>query len=384
MVKQKIHQLCTKRSQKALDSVICLDDDIKANLNNDETEKTLQDTTRVAEVKIENVDEESGIAITISSDEESIQSGNDEVKNQHPLKLKKKRQTLVKNKKFKCAQCFFRANWPSYISRHFKMLHWQVPFNDAHCIQVLDEKEATRTLAAYEKNHVGQFITCKPYKCGKCEFRATRRTFVYFHMREIHHVEIAESRRLVEVLPLDEAEKTVKEYNKKFTRHRLRFLQEKENMKSVANDSSTASKDQSDQLILQTDNNSQTADKNGNKKLKCIKCFFRSNSRENVLQHFKITHWQVAFNPTQCVQVLDEKEAARTIAAYEKKHAGKICAFKPYKCGECEYRATYKYNAYYHMQKVHKVNSFEAIRLVEVLSLDEAQKKGKRIQPQVS
>jgi hypothetical protein len=52
--------------------------------NNDETENTLLDATRVAEVKIENLDEATGISVTISSKEESMQSGN-VVKNQQPL-----------------------------------------------------------------------------------------------------------------------------------------------------------------------------------------------------------------------------------------------------------------------------------------------------------
>jgi hypothetical protein len=117
MVKHQISNLCTKRSQQVTDiiiqqvtdSIICLDDDIKVNINNDKTVNTLQDTTSVAEVKIESVDVASAITIIISSDEESIKSGN-EVKNQQPLqrslKLNKKRKTLVKNKKFKCVQCF--------------------------------------------------------------------------------------------------------------------------------------------------------------------------------------------------------------------------------------------------------------------------------------
>jgi hypothetical protein len=115
MVKQQIAQLCTKRSQKASDSIICLDDDIKANLNNDETEITLQDTTRVAEVKI-------GITITLLSEEESMKSGN-EVKNQQPpLTLKKKSQTLVKIRNSSAFNAFseltVRCTLKSTLKRH--------------------------------------------------------------------------------------------------------------------------------------------------------------------------------------------------------------------------------------------------------------------------
>jgi hypothetical protein len=193
-------------------------------------------------------------------------------------------------------------------------------------------------------------------------------------MQKVHKVDFGEAAILMKVLSLNEAERTIEEYNKNFALLGF-FPKEKGNTNSVANGDATASKDQPDQPFLKTNNkNTQTEDKNKTKKFKCVKCHLRSNWQKNVLNHFKIKHRQVPFNPTQCVQVLDEVEAARTFAAYEKKHAVKIHTCKPYKCGQCEYRAAYKYNAYYHMQKVHKVDSYEAKRLVEVLSLDEAQK----------
>jgi hypothetical protein len=88
---------------------------------------------------------------------------------------------------------------------------------------VLDEEEATRSLAAYKKNQPWKSIPCKPFKCGKCEYRAAQKSNVYAHMRRIHQVEFYEVKRLVKVLPLDEAEKTVKEYNIKFGEKSGRF-----------------------------------------------------------------------------------------------------------------------------------------------------------------
>jgi hypothetical protein len=126
------------------------------------------------------------------------------------------RQTPVKNKKFKCVKCHYRANLCWRISKHFNTDHREVKFNRNTCIQVLDEDKAKRTLEAYERNHASDRILCKPYKCGKCEYRAAKKDNAYWHMRRIHRVEFYEARRLVKVLPVDEAEKTVGDYNKEF------------------------------------------------------------------------------------------------------------------------------------------------------------------------
>jgi hydrogenase maturation factor len=292
----------------------------------------------------------------------------------------------VYNKKFKCSKCHFRSNRPTSVSKHFKIAHWQVTFNDAQCIQVLDEEEATRTLAAYERNyankslathetnHVGKSLVCKPYKCRMCEFRTAQKASVYFHMKQVHNLEIDEARTQVEVLPFDEAEKSVEEYNNKFAQNRFTFLQEIGTPKLIASDGAITSEDQPHQHLLQTDNKSQTEDENENKKFICVKCHFRSNWQRNVLNHFKRTHRQVSFNPAQCVQSLDEEEAARTLAAYEKNQRWKSIPCKPFKCGKCEYRAALKSNAYSHMRRIHHVEFYEVKRLVKVLSLDEARK----------
>jgi hypothetical protein len=81
---------------------------------------------------------------------------------------------------------------------------------------VLGKIEARRTLNAYEQTYGRDLILCKPYKCGKCEYRATKRDNAYRHIRQVHRVEFNEAKRLVKVLPLDEAEKTVGDFNKKF------------------------------------------------------------------------------------------------------------------------------------------------------------------------
>jgi DNA-directed RNA polymerase subunit H (RpoH/RPB5) len=193
-------------------------------------------------------------------------------------------------------------------------------------------------------------------------------------MHKFHNVDSSEAVRLVEVLSLDEAEKTVEEYNKKFGIQRGRFSNEKGKTRSVANGDATALRDQPDEHMLQTHNNSQTEDKKRNKKLKCAKCHFRSNERRCVLRHFKIKHRQYPFNSAQCVQVLDEDEAARTFAAYETNQKSISFACKPFKCGKCEYRAAQKSNAYSHMRRIHQVEFHEVKRLVKVLPLDEAKK----------
>jgi hypothetical protein len=209
MVKHQIAQLCTKRSQKASDDIICLDDNIKANLSNDETERTLQDNAIIANCKIEPFDVASPITIILSSEEEESHSDN-EISNRQPhnhqlSKTIEKGLKEVNIKKYKCAQCYFRSDWSNNVSKQFIIAHWQVTFNEAQCIQVLDEEEATKTLAAYERNYLGNKIVCKPFKCGKCELRTTHKASAYFHMNKIHHIEIHEAKRQVEVLPFDES-----------------------------------------------------------------------------------------------------------------------------------------------------------------------------------
>jgi hypothetical protein len=88
---------------------------------------------------------------------------------------------------------------------------------------VLDEDEATRTLKDYELDPVADSIFCKPYKCGKCEYRTARKDNAYAHMHKVHKVEFYKTKRLVKVLPLDEAAKTVDDYNKKFVSMDGRF-----------------------------------------------------------------------------------------------------------------------------------------------------------------
>jgi hypothetical protein len=132
------------------------------------------------------------------------------------LQTEKQSQTEIKNKKFKCVQCHFRSNSRTYVFQHFKKAHPQLTFNRVHCIQVLDEEEAMRTLAFYEQNLAGTNFVGKPYKCRLCEHRASQKPNAYKHIRKVHQVEFHEAKKLVEVLPFDEAIKTVGEYNQKF------------------------------------------------------------------------------------------------------------------------------------------------------------------------
>jgi hydrogenase maturation factor len=134
-----------------------------------------------------------------------------------PVDEAKKTAEKAINRKFKCVECYYRSNYLMCVTRHSRMAHPQVVFSRSQSFQVLDDDEATRTLAAYEKNFVKQKnFACKPYKCGICEHRSLQISNAYTHMRQVHQVEFYEAYRLVEVLPLDEAEKTVGDYNKKF------------------------------------------------------------------------------------------------------------------------------------------------------------------------
>jgi hypothetical protein len=121
---------------------------------------------------------------------------------------------------------------------------------------VLDEDEAMRTLKVYEQNHATDSILCKPYKCGKCEYRTARKDNVYAHMHRVHKVEFHKIKKLVKVLPLDEAEKTVGEFNKKFVRESGLFcskllLRAKGKTRSAASNSDAlTSKTQSSSMNL--------------------------------------------------------------------------------------------------------------------------------------
>jgi hypothetical protein len=124
-----------------------------------------------AKSEIEPVYVENSNAINLSKEGEDSQSRR-EVNNQLPLQLrnqtKKKHRTEFRNKNFKCVKCHFRSNRWINLSQHFKKVHWEVPFNRTQCVQVLDEEEATRTLAAYENNYSKNKIVCRPFKCGMC------------------------------------------------------------------------------------------------------------------------------------------------------------------------------------------------------------------------
>jgi hypothetical protein len=199
------------------DSIICLD----------ETDQNIQlDKANFAHGEIELANEADANAIIILSEETYNQSrlGVGNQSDQYRLQTENQRQTKFNNKKFKCVKCHFRSNLLGCMTKHFKIVHWQVAFDRKQCIQVLDEAEATRTLAAYEQNHAGQSVVCKPFKCVLCEYRTTQRPNVYIHMRRFHQAESHEAERVVEVLPLDEAEKTVGDYNKKFARKRGRYF----------------------------------------------------------------------------------------------------------------------------------------------------------------
>jgi hydrogenase maturation factor len=316
--KQKLSQLCTKRSRELADSpdsIICLDD-----IYNEDNSQTTN--SEIEPVKVASID-----GINLSS-EENVRLSAHVVENQQPCQIPrqtgKKCQTAVSNKKFKCAECFFRSNKICYVTQHFQLTHRQAVFNTSQFFQKLDEDEATRTLTAYEQNYASYKMLCKWFKCGKCEFRTTHRFNAYNHMCRVHQVEYNEAKRTVDALQLNEAENT--------------------------------------------------SEKAINRKFKCAECHYRSNWSMCVTRHFRMAHPQVVFNRSQCIQVLDEEEATRTLAAYEQNYGGNNFAYKPFKCGMCEYRSTYISNAHSHMRHVHQVEFYEAKRLVKSLPLDEALK----------
>jgi hypothetical protein len=269
----------------------------------------------------------------------------------------------VSNKKFKCVECHYRSNGPRFVKMHFKLTHRQAVFNRQQCIQVLDEDEATRTLADYEKKYFNKNLVSKPFECGICEYRATTKGNAHDHMLQIHQVALNEAKRLVKVLPSDEANKTVDEYNKKIACKtglyytKLRLERKDETKSAAKNKQATA---QSGQTTV-------------NRKFKCVECFFRSNRPMFVKKHFEMTHKQLTFNNQQSIQVLDDDEALQTLADYEIKYLRKEVVCKPYKCGICEYRSSQKSNARNHICRVHRVESHQALTLVKVLSLDEAE-----------
>jgi hydrogenase maturation factor len=312
--------------------------------------------------------------VNLSSEEEEDSQTEPEVENQQsnfrqrqPKTQLQRSQMAVsnKNKKFKCVKCHFRANWWWCFSKHFKTYHREVMFNNTECIQVLDEDEATRTLEAYEQNRASNRIVCKKYKCGKCEYRTGKLSHAYHHVRQVHKVEFHEAKRLVKVLQLNEARKTMGDYNK-FAGQRskscskLRIKRDRETESAASNGGATTSQIQPGQMAV------------CNKKFKCVKCDFRSNRPRYVSVHFKNAHSEVALSSFKCVEQLDEDEATRTLEAYERNHVSNSISCKQYKCGKCEFRTGRKPHAYRHMSQVHKVEFNEAKMLIKVLPLDEA------------
>jgi hypothetical protein len=179
------------------------------------TEQTNDDNNNRVEyqiIQLDNASSANGKTKPVSSEEENAQTEQELVK-------QRLHRTAVNNKKFKCVKCFFRSNRSRDISTHFSKAHRHVALTRLQRVQVLDDDEATRTLAAYEKNHKSRNnFLCKPYKCGLCEYRAAHKSNAKSHVHHFHKLEFLEADRLVEVLPLDEAEKTVEEYNNKFGR----------------------------------------------------------------------------------------------------------------------------------------------------------------------
>jgi hypothetical protein len=223
----QLKQASNRELVKTSDSIICLDDGHKE--DNNQTERdTVLNIVSSTEAEIENLNRADSNAM--SSTEKCNQSECVAVSQQpHSIQLQlqaqsqRRRTASSGSKKFKCVSCFYRSNLPRYVSVHFQMAHRKVALSHLQHYEVLDEDEAMRTLAAYEKNHSSKIFPCKPFKCGKCQYRAARKSYAYGHMRQVHQLEFIEAKRLLVVLPFDEAEKTVNEYNKKFVYDNGRF-----------------------------------------------------------------------------------------------------------------------------------------------------------------
>jgi hypothetical protein len=196
-----------------------------------------------ADTEIKNVDRADVNVIYLSSDEEeNNKSGSVVAFNQQNglgqcqlQSQRRPRRSAVRNKKIKCALCHYRCNRPTSVLNHFKVAHPQVMLSRLKRYTVLDEDEAARTLIAYKQNHTSIRVGCKPFKCRLCEYRAAQKFTLYTHIFRIHHLERYEAKRQVEILPLDEAKKTVGEYNKKFVfesgRYCLKLRSQRERVK---------------------------------------------------------------------------------------------------------------------------------------------------------
>jgi hypothetical protein len=341
---------------------------------------------------------------------------------------------IVQCKPFKCSMCEYRSGIKTYTYNHIVKYH-QFEYKQAtRLVTVLSIDVARQTVNMYNEarardglffpgklslnrhvdenlainqprgNAVNQYprgqenYFSKPFKCGKCGFRSAQKSNAKTHMRQVHKVDSHEARILLKVLTLDEAKKTLAEYNKTLAfgrgpycpkpkinnnnnevNHQITQLDNpcSANVKIEPVDAPNSNEINllSEEEISQTERELEKQPPVNNKKFKCVKCFFRSNRLEDILSHFGKAHRHMALSHLKRVQVLDEDEATRTLAAYEKNHKSSnnfLC--KPYKCGICEYRAAQKSNASSHIRQIHKIGFYQAWRLVIYLPLDEAEK----------
>jgi hypothetical protein len=138
-------------------------------------------------------------------------------------------------KQFKCTKCWYRSNWSSNVTSHLRAKHGNT-FANYKYVQTLDKAEAARTLDAYNREHgntrrvhsnrersnavehaagdnLEEILQCKPFKCGMCEYRSGRRINTCRHIIKTHKLEHQRAAKLVTVLPMDEARRTVNMYN---------------------------------------------------------------------------------------------------------------------------------------------------------------------------
>jgi hypothetical protein len=152
------------------------------------------------------------------------------------------KEEILRCKPYKCSMCEYRTGRRANTCKHMGNIH-RVEYKQAtRLVTELPMDVARQTINMYneERTRDGRFkrgkritvnqqpdhqnnFSCKPFKCGLCEYRAAQKSNASSHMQRVHQVESHQACSLVKVLSLNNAKKTLNEYNRNFDSKSGRF-----------------------------------------------------------------------------------------------------------------------------------------------------------------